>query len=276
MAKFQMSLWNRDGFLFRRAKDDLLTQPQDLSSNDLDGDILKSGASQRWPLGTRIHDVVGDRYFVYTKNGAAALAPGVLVQSPVPEATHEDLAVQTAAVVGDTTLKVTNSAVAIVANDYAGGFLLVNQGAAGFGDIHRIKSHDADAGSGTVTFTLHDPIRRALATATHKVTLLAPLQKNVIIHPSPPTALVVGVPLVAIAANEFFFAQTWGLGPGLVDTTVVIGNVVVPSVNVDGAVGPIVLTEGTPNVGAGQLPVGWVPKIGDNTDYAVVYWRISN
>lgn len=267
MARFQMSLWNRDGFLFLRAKDDLLGQPQDLTSADIDGDLLKADSVQRWPLGSRIHDISGDRSFIYAGAGAGALVTGQLVQSPVPSVNHEDMAVQAPVNVGDTTIKFTNVTDAIAANDYAGGLVVINQGAAGLGDVYRIKSNDAGLDTQTVTLTLHDKVRRALATATHKVALIKPPTKGVIVHPSPPTALVIGVPLVEVPANSFFWAQTWGLGPALADTTLVINDAITASPNINGAVSPVAAFTNS--------PIGIVAKVGDNTDYAFVYWRIS-
>jgi hypothetical protein len=253
-----------------RGKDDLLLRGELHGNGD---DVFVHNTGQRFPLGSRLIDWSLGRKFVYAKNGAATLLPGNLAQSPVPNVNHEDLVIAAAAV-GDRTITVTPATDNVTANQYAGGLLMVGVGAAGLGDVYRIKSHPAITAGVAGVFTLSEPIRRPLAAATHQVSLLPGPYRDVVIHGSVPTAKVVGVPLVAAAASEYLWLQTWGPAPALIDGTVVIGQQVMPSNATDGSVEALGLTEGTPNV-AITPPVGWVMKVGDTGDHGFIYLTIE-
>jgi hypothetical protein len=132
-------------------------------------------------------------------------------------------------------------------------------------------------GATSIVITLYDPILVALVAAS-TATVFYNKYKSLIIHPSPPTALVVGVPVIAVTASYYFWAQVGGLCPVLADGTLVINNGVSPSESVDGAVSPqeVVLTEAAPNtLTAAQLRtatnrVGTVVAVNATTEYAVI------
>lgn len=234
--------------------------------------------SQRYPLGTRMQLQDGRR-FVYVENGAVALAPGKLIQSPVPAANFDELAIPTAVAAGTRAFNVTNGATAITKDQFKDGYLVVEDDA-GEGHLYKIAGNDAE-GAGSAAFEVRlaagEAIQVALTTAT-TVGLLQSPYKDVIIHPSPPTALLVGVTPTDIAANAYGWLQTWGPAAVLIDGTVIISEQVVASDGVDGAVEPAdaAITDGTPPTGHGELrAVGYVIEVAATTEHGAVFLTLS-
>lgn len=213
-----------------------------------EGEQYNTYSTERWPVGTKMMLQDG-RTFQFAKAGAVALAAGVLCQSEVPDADHDTLAVAAAGAVGDKFVTITNGVDTIEANLYAGGYLCV-EAAAGTGEgvVYKIaNAHDAIANATNGTIPLERGLAIALNTSS-TVTLVKHPCRDILIHPSPPTANVVGVTATAIAANKFGWIQTGGVGCCLIDGTVVIGQSVMPSNGTDGSVKAWGLTEGAPNV----------------------------
>lgn len=177
------------------------------------------------------------RLFVYARAGAVTLAPGKLMQMPVPITNHINQAVAAEAALGGRRVYVTLGATIATKDYYKDGVLLIND-AAGEGHCYKIRGHKEIASAGSGWIELYDALRLAL-TAASEYTLLTARQASLIIHPSPPTALVAGVPPMAITALYYFWNQVKGFCPVLVDGTLVIGNQVQPSISVDGAVSPL-------------------------------------
>jgi hypothetical protein len=142
-------------------------------------------------------------------NAAVALVSGVLVQSAAEVTAFEKMAmtVPTAqpATAGSYLVLVTNGATKMNINQFAGGQLLVAS-ATGIGQTLTIASHTAAAAtSGKITVTLQDPIQVTLD-ATSTVSFVASPSKNVVIMPTTPTGLAVGVtiyPIPASVANTY-------------------------------------------------------------------------
>ena len=117
---------------------------------------------------------------------------------------------------------------------------------------------------------LYDALKVALvASGTSEVTLVANPFSAVIIHPSPPTAKVVGWSVNVVAANYYCWLQTSGPCAALVDGTLVIADRCMPSDATDGAV------EAYPanSVDAGGLEevVGHVMDIGATGETGLVW-----
>lgn len=232
----------------------------------------------RYPLGTRMQLQDGRR-FVYVENGATALAPGKLIQSPVPGANFDELVIPAAVAAGARAFNITNGATTITKDQFKGGYVVVEDDA-GEGHLYQIAGNDAEA-AGSADFEVRlvagEAVQVAFTTAT-TVGLLQSPYKDVIIHPSPPTAMVVGVTPTDLAANVFGWLQTWGPCAVLIDGTVIIGQQVVPSDGVDGAVEPAdaAITDGTPPTGHGELVnVGHVIEVAATTEHGAVFLTMS-
>jgi hypothetical protein len=240
-------------------------------------EIFKTYTSPVAKLGTPMEDPHGGR-FRFAQNGAVALAAARLVQATVPVAAHVGMAVQAAQPAGSYTIAVTMGATAVVANEYADGYVYINDAGADVtteGYMYRVKSHPAAAASGVLTLTLYEdtPVKIALTT-NGKATLVHNRHYGTLIHPSPPTAPVVGVTRCAVPANAYYWAQTKGLCPVLTEGVIVASRSVQPSSTTDGAVAAILWTEGTPNVEIVR-PVGYVEVVNATTEESLIFLTID-
>lgn len=233
---------------------------------------------RRYALGTQLWLPDGRKY-VFVENGGTEIAAGRLCQSPVPGANFDELAVAAAAAVGATSIQVTNGATAITADQFADGYISIEDDA-GEGHIYKIDSqHDAVAASGTFTVPLAPgvSVQVALTTSTTAGLLQSPYQ-DIIIHPSPPTAKLVGVTPTTLEADRYGWLQFAGPCSLLTDGTLLIFQQVVASDAVDGAVEPAdsAITDGTPPTGHGELVmVGDVLEVAATTEHSIVNLRLG-
>lgn len=236
-------------------------------------DPFATDTVQQYPLGTELRH--GLRRFRYALNGGSSIAVAKLVQSVVPLAGHIDEVVDEPAA-GSTTIAFTPNTVTtddLAENELADGYLYINDDT-GEGYMHQIKSHPAIVGGTSGTITLVDPIVVTLG-ANATATVLHNPYRKVIIHPSPPTAPVMGVTVAAVGANEFCWLQVYGPCPVLIDGTVVIAQEVMPSTNTDGAVMALGFTEGTPNVTIAP-PCGVVLAVNATTEHGAIWLNLPN
>ncbi len=195
-------------------------------------------STRRWPLGTELALQDGRRY-KFGRMGATLGVKGKVYQSEVPDGNFDTLAVpsSTSNVAGSRSLVVTLPANSIAADLWAEGYATIEAAAGGgFGHTYQVETHPASAGSEDVTFTLKpgNGLVEALNTSD-KVTFMKHPLDAVIIHPAPPTAMVVGVPNVGITANYFGWIQTRGPCAVLVVGTHVIGGGVIATSTVTGS-----------------------------------------
>ncbi len=151
----------------------------------------------------------GGQTLTLVSNAAVALVAGVLVQNAAEVTAFEKMAITvpaaTPATAGTYSVLVTNGATKMNINQFAGGQLIVASGT-GIGQTLTIASHTAAvATSGKITVTLVDPIQTTLD-ATSVVSFVYKNGSNVIIMPTTPTGLAVGVtvyPMPASVANTY-------------------------------------------------------------------------
>lgn len=194
-------------------------------------------------------DTSDGREFVLVQNAGTALVQGTLIQGPAQITNHTNMTVTAASAVGATTVAMTLGATLVTANQYAGGYLIVNA-SSGIGQTLKIASHPAAAQSAALTVTLEDPVQVALTTSS-KVTLrLNPYgsangtdvrTSGVVVCPTTLTGQVIGVAVSPIAASTttvgtYGLIQTKGLVACLNDATTAIGLDLMPSTNTAGAV----------------------------------------
>lgn len=200
------------------------------------------------------------REFVLVQNGGTALVSGNLIQGPVSiGANHTNLTASTQAI-GDKVLTVTLGGTAVTANQYAGGYVVINAGT-GIGQILKIQSHPAQSTTtGTVLLTLEDAFSVATATASSKATLMLPpygsangatfATSGVVVCPTTLTGPVIGVTVYPIPATSstvlsYGFIQTKGVVGCLNDANTAIGLDLMPSANTAGAVATYVVATKT-------------------------------
>jgi hypothetical protein len=151
----------------------------------------------------------GGQTLTLVSNAAVALTQGVLVQNAAQVTAFEKMAITVPTAVpataGTYQVYVTNGSTVMNQNQFAGGQLIVAAGT-GIGQTLDIASHTAAAATtGKITVTLADPIQTTLD-ATSVVSFVSPVGANVVIMPTTPTGLAVGVtvyPMPAAVANTY-------------------------------------------------------------------------
>lgn len=185
--------------------------------------FLNSTASTAQPsgtpaLGTRQSTRDG-REFVYVKAGAVALVPGNVIQSPAEIANHQQLT-PVAAAAGDTSITVALGATLASANQYAGGWAIVDT-TPGLGQALAIDSHPAAALSTSVVLKLtsDSPVQVALTTVSRISLQMNPYNGVIQAPVTTLTGAVIGICVFAIGANEFGWLQVRGPAPVLITGT---------------------------------------------------------
>ena len=161
----------------------------------------------------QVRELDDGRKFRLCKNGTVALVAGVLTQSPVQDGYDDALVVNTAAAIGDKEIEVTTTSGhgGYDANALKDGYLVVNLGSGDIGTFYKIKSNDAMVSTVTATITLYDGLTTVLAATTNEVSICANPYSGVVLDAN--SAPLVGVPLIAVTAAYYFWAQFDGIGP---------------------------------------------------------------
>ena len=225
------------------------------------------------PLGQRAVIAGGDRVFRWAQNGSVALSVNRLLQESVIGSGHGgDLAVQAAGAINDQTVSITNSTTAITEDQYRFGYLWIDNE----GHVYRIKSHPAEStGSGTLVITLEDDdfLRAALTTATSTVGLRRNPYDEVLVNPTSPTGVPVGVTPVAVDADAFFWAQSWGLASVLTNGTPIVGLGVTAGASTAGSVDVQPLN--SVNASGQESLVGYVSRVRATGEFSLIDLRIA-
>jgi hypothetical protein len=182
-------------------------------------ETIPNTLARRTPrIGEQCFASSSERRFLCCQAGAVALVAGKLVVAADVVANHRSLAVQAAANKGDKTIKVTLGATAFTSGQYAGAYIhFITGTGAGMSPL-RVLSHTVTAATGVATIKLMDGLPAAIDTTTRVTFRYAP-GKAVVISITDGADLAIGVPLVAVAANYYFWALTRGIGSVLVDQT---------------------------------------------------------
>ncbi len=179
--------------------------------------------TQLYPLGTKL--INGERVWRYAKNGAATLAIAVAAQGAAHHAdTEDDIASGAASAVGSYEVSLTSSAnIVCDANTYKEGYLIANDAGTGEGQMFKIKSHTALAGTAETLFVLYDPIFVVTTTATQWGLRRNPYSGVVVTPGTTPTAMYMGQNQRSRTAAYYFWLQTGGPAPGIAHAAIPIG-----------------------------------------------------
>tara|TARA_Y100000310_G_scaffold345865_1_gene471860 strand:- start:1511 stop:2269 length:759 start_codon:yes stop_codon:yes gene_type:complete len=193
-------------------------------------DPYAESSTQLFPLGTKM--VQGERVFRYCEAGGTGLSIAAPLQSAarVHAEMDDDIVVGAAAAIGAVAVELTSTANLAAAplstkNGVAEGYLIVND-AAGEGQMYKIKSHDAFSGTDDSTINLYDALTIALTTSSQCGLIQNPYA-NVIATAAVLTGMFVGVPLIAVTANYYFWSQTGGPAPVVVQAAIALGTAAV-------------------------------------------------
>lgn len=196
-------------------------------------------------LGMLGMDKYGD-LFRYAQIGASNAAAGQLQGAPVQKTNHHNRPVAAAVAIGSRKVTITVGATAVVAGEYAGGYMVVND-ADGEGLTYRVSGNKAADSSGTLEVTLDRPLVEALAT-TSEVTMVHNSWNGVIVGTAV-TVRAAGVPLVDATATYYGWLKTRGVAAVLIGSAATLGADLI----IGGTAGSV--TDRTDALGASGEPV---------------------
>lgn len=226
-------------------------------------DLFSTSQTAQADIGAYV--TTGDgRGFRYCLASGTALVPGKLYQSVAEDTTnYQALGISVAAAVGATSVT-TGSSVTLVANQLAGGLMVVTK-STGAGYTYKIKGNTA-ATAATATFYLEDPILVALAT-TSVVDCHPNPYSGVVVDPTTATSAPVGVAIYPVSATWYGWLQTHGPVGVLAQGALLVGmGVEAANITNAGAVAP---STGTHAI------VGFAVTGVASTEYGTVYLTID-
>ena len=210
-----------------------------------DRDIFHPTANKHFPLGAIADARDGRRWRYCEKDGTNALVKAILIGGDGGTAGWQT-EIQTnnpsIPALGDKAITITMTATAS-AHDFIDGYLSIETGT-GIGDMYLVKDNKAgvtnSSGGYDIALDIADAggIRTALSVSDTEITLTKNKYKDVLLTGANVVAVVIGVPLVAVPVDYFFWAQTRGWCPIIADSseTIIVGDWLMASEVTPGAV----------------------------------------
>mgnify|MGYP003624416093 FL=1 len=222
-------------------------------------------ATQLFPLGSKL--IYGNNTYRYVGIGGTAVTAGKLLQQPAVVSDHANMSATAAVAAGETAISVETGGTDITLNQYANGYLWVND-VAGEGQMLRVKSNPAHDHSAdpSIVITCYDALATALTTNS-QLTLLADPSNDLIVAPAAETGALMGATVIDMTADYFGWAVMSGPAALLTVGTLVVGNAAVRSGGTAGGVAPA-----TDNV---LMEVGDVMAVSANTEYSLINMNLS-
>ncbi len=227
-------------------------------------DIDANSSTQEHRIGTLGFTIDGRKYR-YCRAGSADLAVGLLAVAATQEAQHSNESVQASADVGDKKVSLTLGSTAVTANEYADGYLVIND-AAGEGRAYLINGHPAADLSTTLVVNLDETISVALTTSS-EYSLVKNPWADAVIAVTDQLDMPVGIPNVTITLAQFGWIQTGGVCSAFGDETMAIGAAITTGTDVAGSVEVL--------DAAGEPDIGYALEAGVDDEYHSVYLRID-
>ena len=245
-----------------------ITGPGFLSPSEIRDSI--TGEKDFTVLGSR-RETFDGRVYRAMEVGAVALVRGNLLQAPANVSGHTNRVIGDAAAINDRFFTFDSATNAAVANQYGGGYAVMND-AAGEGIAYHIGGHAAwTASEASVRINIDEPLETALTADTSEVSLHS-IWRNVIQCPTTLTNISVGVADMPYAINDFFWGQVEGICSVLQEMSgaaSVIGGAVVPSDTTAGAV------EITAQATTALLEVGQALIVGVDLEHNGIYLSVN-
>jgi hypothetical protein len=211
------------------------------------------------------------REYVYARAGGVALNITKVMQQAVVTSGHETALAPTAThAVGATAITLQNATTALTANMYADGYMFVKTD----GQYLKIKSHPAAGATDTCVFTLEDneALSVALTTASD-IGLRKYKTDGVLVAPTTPTGVVVGVTTCEVPINYYCWLLRKGTSSALINGTVIRGLGVTRGLTTAGSVDVVPLN--TSDTSGQEQQLGTVETVGGSTEYGLVNFNIQ-
>ena len=240
------------------------------------GEQFEEHQYKRHDFGTKM--IMSDSVWVYAQMGATVGVAGSLYQSEAVTANWNSKTVDTARAAGAEQISATLGGTATVQNEFDEGYVVIEDDA-GEGYLYHIargwKDGDSNAKASTgavqtVNLRPGEKVQVALTTAT-TLSFFKNKLDEVVVHPSPPNAAVVGVAMRAVSSpggiGYYCWLQVKGPASVKADGTLVPGNGVrAAEGSADGAVAALDYSES----GRDEVPLGSVIDIGTDTEHAAI------
>jgi hypothetical protein len=240
-----------------------------MSSNVKDFNPHATSTIQQHEVGFKYETDRGD-IFRYAKAGASNISRGKLQVCPAPKTNHHNVAWASGGALGAKTVTVTLGATAATADEYAGGFLVVND-ATGEGTRYRISGHPAADSAATLQVTLAEPIREAALVSGSEMELNHN-PWNAVVEAAVEERQPAGIPLVNVTAGSYCWLMTRGVTGVLMGDSVNIGEELVSHTSTAGSVDADSTTYGT---GFAYYKIGKAKVAGTATEYNSVEVKID-
>ena len=188
--------------------------------------VYDQSITQNCVLGTELWEVETGRKFIYQKAGSVALGKALMTISLPPVSNYINQ-VQTAYGwdIGDSSgnILITTGATP-AANYFADGWLVINKGT-GLGQIYPILTSGSHATIIPIVLKSGYTVQIAWPAASEATLVKCPFKDTIVAPVTTLTAPPAGVPLIAVTAEYFFWAQVKGPCPLTVDNgdTLTIG-----------------------------------------------------
>lgn len=237
--------------------------------------FYKTEANASTALGTLALSQIGQR-FRYVKGGGSALVIGNLLQAPAEDTNFKDMAVQAAVATtvapsanGGFPIPVTLGGTATTsASQFQNGILVISV-TPGIGQVFTIVANDVQATTnGTCNFYVYEQPQVALTTSS-KATVFPSLYNGVIQNPTTSTGKSLGGAVTPIAASNYGWIQSGGVGAALADATASTGpnSSLSPSVSTAGCV--------TKQVSLAQTVAVGVSTVSVSAEVEPVFWCVD-
>ena len=222
-------------------------------------------ATALFPLGSKL--IYGNNVYRYVGIGGTAVTAGKLLQQPAVVSDHANMSATATVAAGETAISVETGGTDITLNQYAGGYLWVND-VNGEGQMLRVKSNPAHDHSAdpSIVITCYDALATALTTNS-QLTLLADPNNDLIVAPAAETGAIMGATVIDLTADYYGWAVMSGPAALLTVGTLVVGNAAVRSGGTAGGVAPA-----TDNL---LMEIGDVMAVSANTEYSLINMNLS-
>ena len=222
-------------------------------------------STQLFPLGAML--VYGNNVNRYGLNGGSGITAGKLVAHQAQDSNHLNMTATAAVSAGETAISVETGGNDLTLNEYADGYLYVND-VNGEGQTMRVKSNPAHDHSDdpSVVITTYDPLVTALTTSS-QLSLIHNPYSQVVVAPTAEAGAVVGATLIDMTADYYGWFTVAGPQALLTEGTLVLGHNCMRSDSTAGAV--------EPSSGSTLVNIGQVMVVNATTEYSLVWMNLQ-